>query len=84
MPATKTPRLTSSADLNAMVERVTPDVLALLADGAPRTKAAIVTALAERHPKDDIRRTATRLAVLGQLVLQGSRYTLPAAETEPG
>jgi hypothetical protein len=46
----------------------------------PRTEAA----LADRHPKDDVRRTVMRLAVLGQLAMRGSRYTLPAAEAEPG
>ena len=50
-------RLTSSADLEAMIARVTPDVLALLADGVPRTKRTILAALADRHPKDDVRRT---------------------------
>jgi hypothetical protein len=44
----------------------------------------IVAALAGRHPKDDVRLTVMRLAVVGQLVLQGSRYTLPAPETEQG
>src|SRR3954469_3947911 len=34
-----------SADVDAMVERVAPDILALLADGVPRTKPAIVEAL---------------------------------------
>jgi hypothetical protein len=49
MPATKTPRTTSSKDLNAAIERVAPDVLALLADGVPRNTATIVAALAEQH-----------------------------------
>ena len=40
---------TGSADLHAMVARVAPDVLALLADGVPRTKGVIVAALAGRH-----------------------------------
>jgi hypothetical protein len=39
----------SSADLNAAIAHVTPDVLALLGDGVPRTEAAIVAALAGRH-----------------------------------
>jgi hypothetical protein len=81
MPAAKR---WSSADLHATIERVTPDVLALLGDGVPRSEAAIVAALAARHPKEDVKRTVMRLAVLGQLALQGSRYILPAAETEPG
>jgi hypothetical protein len=84
MPATKTPRATSSVDLNAMIEQVAPDVLALLADGVPRNRATIVAALAERHPKRDVKSTIARLAVLGQLEMQGSRYTLPAAETGQG
>ena len=78
MPARKPPRLWSSADLGAVIAQVTPDVLALLADGMPRTEATIVAALAGRHPKDDVRRTVMRLAVLGQLAMQGSRYSLPA------
>ena len=35
-------RSSSSADLNAAIARVTPDVLALLGDGVPRSEAAIV------------------------------------------
>ena len=77
------PRLSSPADLDAAIERVTPDVLALLADGVPRAEAAIVAALAGRHLKADVRRTLLRLAVLGQLAMRGSRYTLPAPEAEP-
>jgi hypothetical protein len=41
----------SSADINAAIERVAPDVLALLGDGVPRAEAAIVAALAGRHPR---------------------------------
>jgi hypothetical protein len=63
---------------------VAPDVLALLADGVPRTEAEIIVALAGRYPKADIRLTVMRLDVVGQLDLQGSRYTLPAAEAEQG
>jgi hypothetical protein len=81
MPSTKR---WSSADLDAAIERVTPDVLALLGDGVPRTEAAIVAALADRHARDDVRLTVMRLDVVGRLDLQGSRYTLPAAEAEQG
>jgi hypothetical protein len=84
MPARKPPRLWSSADLDAAIARVTPDVLALLGDGVPRAEAAIVTALADRHPKDDVRRTLMRLAVTEQLVETGGRYSLPAAEAGQG
>ena len=81
MPATK---LWSSADLAAAIARVTPDVLALLGDGVPRAEAAIIAALAGRHPKDEVKLTVMRLDVIGQLDLQGSRYTLATAEAEPG
>ena len=74
----------SSADLHAVIARVTPDVLALLADGVPRAEAAIVAALADRHPKQDVQRTVMRLAVTERLVEAGGKYTLAAAEAEPG
>jgi hypothetical protein len=80
MPPTKR---WSSADFEVIIERVAPDVLALLADGVPRSRATIITALADRHPKDDVRRTLMRLAVTEQLVETGGKYTLPAPETEP-
>ena len=72
--------VSSSVDLHAAIARVTPAVLELLQDGVPRTKAAIVAALADRHPKDGIRRTLLRLAVTEQLVEKGGRYTLPGPE----
>ncbi len=59
-------------------------MLALLADGVPRNRATITAALADRHPKQDVKRAVARLAVLGRLDLQGSRYTLPAAEAGQG
>ena len=80
MPATKTPHVTSSNDVNAEIERVAPDVLALLGDGVPRNRATIVAALADRHSKPDVKRALARLSVIGRLDMQGSRYTLPVAE----
>jgi hypothetical protein len=80
MPATKP---WSSADFNAVIARVTPDILALLGDGVPRTRGTILAALADRHPKDDVRRTLMRLAVLEQLVEKGGKYTLPKPAPEP-
>jgi hypothetical protein len=77
-------RSSSSADLNAAIARVTPDVLALLGDGVPRSEAAIIAALADRHPKDAIKLAIMRLDVTEQLVEKGGKYTLPAAETEQG
>src|SRR3954451_4201888 len=41
MPRPKVSALTGTAELNATIERVAPAVLELLADGTPRTKAAI-------------------------------------------
>jgi hypothetical protein len=72
------------ADLPAAVVgaccRIARDLLALLGNGVPRAEAAIVAALADRHPKDDIKRAIARLAVLEQLVETGSKHTL----AEPG
>jgi hypothetical protein len=78
------PRFVSTDDLNAAIERVTPDVLALLADGVPRTEAAIVKALAGRHSKQDVKPALARLNVLGRIDLKGSRYTLLTAEAGQG
>jgi thioredoxin-like negative regulator of GroEL len=74
------PRPASSSDLNAVIARIARDLLALLGNGVPRAEAAIVAALADRHPKDDIKRAIARLAVLEQLVETGSKHTL----AEPG
>ena len=46
MPRAKPSAMTGTAELNATIERVAPDVLALLADGVPRTRATVVAALA--------------------------------------
>jgi hypothetical protein len=78
------PRLWSSADFNAIIARITPDVLTLLGDGVPRTRATIVATLADRHSRDDVRRTLMRLAVLEQLVEAGGKHTLPVPGTEQG
>jgi hypothetical protein len=77
-------RPASSADLDTVIARITPDVLGLLGDGVPRTRGTIIAALADRHPKDDVRRTRMRLAVTERLVETGGRYTLPAAEAGQG
>jgi hypothetical protein len=66
-----------SADFNAVIARVVPDVVALLGNGMPRTRGTILAALAGRHPKDDVRRTLMRLAVAEQLIETGGKYTLP-------
>ena len=66
-----------SEAINAMVARTAPAILELLADGVPRTKAAIVEALAGRHARDDVVHALIRLAVTGQVVETGGKYTLP-------
>ena len=71
-----------SAEINAMVERVAPAILEMLGDGVPRTKAAIVEALAGRHDKQDVVHALIRLAVTGQVEDTGGKYTL-ASEPAP-
>src|SRR3982751_4935670 len=71
---------TGSAELNAMVERVAPSILGLLADGVPRTKVALVEALAGRHDRQDVTSTLIRLAVTEGVGEPGGKYTLAAAE----
>ena len=74
------PHYPSSADIEAMVARVAPAVLALLGDGVPRSRRAIVAVLANRHPKDEVARTLMRLAVTGRLAEAGGKYTLAGTE----
>ena len=69
---------TGSAEINATVARVAPAVLKLLTDGAPRTKAAIVGAMAGQHGADDVGLTLVRLTVNERVVETGGRYTLAA------
>ena len=76
MPRSKPSALTGSAELHAMVTRVAPAILGLLADGVPRTKAAIVAALAGRHPADEVELTLVRLAVTGPVEESGGKYVL--------
>ena len=67
---------TGSADVHASIDRVAPSVLALLADGVPRTKGVIVQALAGRHDKQDVIRALIRLAVTDQVEDTGGKYAL--------
>jgi hypothetical protein len=82
MPRTKPSALTGTAELNTLIERVAPDILALLVDGVPRTKAVIVTALADRHDRQDVALALVRLAVTGQVEETGGKYAL-AEEATP-
>jgi hypothetical protein len=81
----RTSSLSGSAEIDAMVAHTAPAVLELLGDGTPRAKSAIITALADRHPKEDVVRTLMRLAVTGQLVELERKYSLASAsEAEAG
>src|SRR4051794_1057756 len=73
-----------SAAVNAMVDRVAPAILQLLGDGVPRSKPAIVEALAGRHDKQDVVHALIRLAVTGRVVETGGKYTPAASEPSPG
>ena len=69
-----------SEAINATVARVAPATLELLADGVPRSRPAIVEALACRHARDDVVHTLIRLAVTGQVVETGGKYTPAVSE----
>jgi hypothetical protein len=65
-----------SEAINATVARVAPTILKLLADGVPRSKPAIVEALAGRHDRQDVIHTLIRLPVTDQVVEVGGKYTV--------
>ena len=65
-----------SEAINATVARTAPALLELLGDGVPRSKPAIVEALAGRHARDDVVHTLIRLAVTGRVAETGGKYTL--------
>ena len=67
-----------SADVHALIDRVAPSVLALLADGVPRTRGVIVRPLAKRHGAEAVALALIRLSVTGELEQAGSKYTLAA------
>jgi predicted NBD/HSP70 family sugar kinase len=73
-------RYPSSSDMDAMIALLAPAVLVLLGDGMSRRRRAIVAALADRHPKDEVARTLMRLAVTGRVAEAGGKYTLAGTE----
>jgi hypothetical protein len=78
----RTSALSGSAEIEAMVARTAPAILELLGDGTPRPKSAIITALVDRYPREDLTRTLMRLTVTEKLVEANRKYSLPpAAET---
>ena len=74
---------TGSASTNALIDRIAPSVLALLADGVPRTKGVIVQALARRHGAEAVALALIRLTVTGEVEQSGSKYTLATADARP-
>ena len=78
VPRRKPSAFTGTAELNATIGRVAPDILRLLADGVPHTKPAIVEALAGRHDRQDVVHALIRLAVTGRVGEAGGKYTLAA------
>ena len=69
-----------------MLARTMPVVLALLADGIPRSKRAIVAALADRHDQGQVGHAVMRLAVTGRIVERQRPVHLAqqAADVPPG
>jgi hypothetical protein len=64
--------------IEELMMEVAPAVERLLADGVPRLRREISTALEPAFKRHDVRRTLMRLAVTGRLVEAGMKYTLPS------
>jgi hypothetical protein len=79
MPRRKSPATASSAEVDTTVAQVTSDILALLADGVPRSKPAVVEALAGQHDLQDVVLTLIRLGVTGQVREVDGKFTLATA-----
>ena len=65
-----------SEAVNATVARVAPAILGLFADGVPRSRPAIVAALAGRHAPEDATLALIRLAVTERVREIGGKYAL--------
>ena len=66
-----------------MLARTMPVVLALLADGVPRSRRVIVAALGDRHDRKEVGYAVMRLAVTGRIVEHQGRFILaPDANDE--
>jgi hypothetical protein len=65
------------------VEKVGPDIEALLADGVPRSKRMITAELVPRHAKRDVLQAILRMIVTGRLVQVGIKYALPRDHNRP-
>jgi hypothetical protein len=75
----RTSSLSGSAEIEAMVTRTAPAVLELLGDGTPRARSAIIAALADGYPKEDVVHTLMRLTVTEKLIEANRKYNLPPA-----
>lgn len=80
IPTRSSRALTGQDELEAVLARTMPVVLALLADGTPRSKRAIVAALADRHDRKELGYAVTRLAVTGGIVERQGRFILAPDE----
>lgn len=69
-------------EIEAVVAATAPAILRFLGDGVPRSKRAIVRALADIHPKPDLTRTLMRLAVTGRLRCDAEQRYLPPHEAD--
>ena len=77
--SSRTSSPSGSAEIDAMVARTTPAILELLGDGTPRPRSAIITAVADRYPREDVVRTLMRLTVTEKLVEANRKYSLARA-----
>lgn len=68
--------------LEAMLARMMPVILALLADGVPRSRRAIVAALADRHDRKEVGYAVMRLSVTGRIVDHQGRFILAPDEDD--
>jgi hypothetical protein len=69
-------------EMAELIAQVAPAVERLLADGVPRSRREISTALEPAFTQPDVRRTLMRLAVTGRLVQTGTKYALPPERGE--
>jgi hypothetical protein len=67
-------------EIEELMAHVAPAVERLLADGVPRSRREIFTALEPAIQRNDVRRALMRLAVTGRLIQSGTKYTLPSEQ----
>jgi predicted transcriptional regulator len=82
IPTQASRALSSYSELEAALARTMPVVLALLADGTPRSKRAIINELADRYDRKDVKHAVMRLSVTGRIVEHKGRFILAPDEGE--